>query len=387
MAVQVPHTTLQLRVDDVTGLTSLSLTVVVSGQSSNTVEVAVTPPSLTALRLYDTAALVRHGWAGTRCVPPSNFSSLSVFSRTLVVAFLFCILFIPACEHPSQRQLCVGGWRCECEHNSRGGRLQLGLQCVVLLRCADRRQQCVRRVGPVGQGVLSVVISGATFHSYCLPCHTSRHVSCALTLAILSPARSSPCVPCFLTHTKARCITAASKASALNLTASVSGQRSNPLPYLYADVVSSTPPNIVSVTVTSVSSSSQLRTVGNDTIVIVGEYFVTGFRTASAGVAAAKGKLCAERRCVQRQHPRCCRHEVRRGLYTCHCKHRGLTAGSGVLQHDNNCGADVGWRWYCGHHQYGVWQPIGDRRRYCKHSLHLRAAGSDVVGMRVLSSK
>ena len=57
--MQVAHTTLQLRVDDVTGVTSLTLTVVVSGQSSNTVTVAVTPPALTALRLYDTATLVR----------------------------------------------------------------------------------------------------------------------------------------------------------------------------------------------------------------------------------------------------------------------------------------------------------------------------------------
>jgi hypothetical protein len=59
LLVQVAHTTLQLRVDDVTGVTSLTLTVVVSGQSSNTVTVAVTPPALTALRLYDTATLVR----------------------------------------------------------------------------------------------------------------------------------------------------------------------------------------------------------------------------------------------------------------------------------------------------------------------------------------
>ena len=84
--------------------------------------------------------------------------------------------------------------------------------------------------------------------------------------------RSTPCIPCYLTHTKARCITAASKVVALNLTASVSGQRSNPLPYLYADVVSSTPPNVVTVVVSTVASSSQLRTTGNDTVVIVGEF-------------------------------------------------------------------------------------------------------------------
>lgn len=56
--LQVPHTTLQLRLDDVSGLTSLTLVAVVSGQPSNAVVVVVTPPALTAVRLYDTASLV-----------------------------------------------------------------------------------------------------------------------------------------------------------------------------------------------------------------------------------------------------------------------------------------------------------------------------------------
>lgn len=45
--------------DDVTGVTTLTLSVVVSGQPSSTFVVAVTSPVLTALRLYDTTALVR----------------------------------------------------------------------------------------------------------------------------------------------------------------------------------------------------------------------------------------------------------------------------------------------------------------------------------------
>jgi hypothetical protein len=82
--------------------------------------------------------------------------------------------------------------------------------------------------------------------------------------------RTTVCTPCFLTQTKARCVTSASKVPAYNLTVAVSGQRSNPLSYLYSDVVSNTPPNIVSVVVTTAPSSSSLATVGNDTLVLTG---------------------------------------------------------------------------------------------------------------------
>ncbi len=44
--------------DDVSGITTLNISVVVSGQASNVVAVLVAPPTLTALRLYDTASLV-----------------------------------------------------------------------------------------------------------------------------------------------------------------------------------------------------------------------------------------------------------------------------------------------------------------------------------------
>jgi hypothetical protein len=55
---QVPHSTLQFRVEDVSGVVALNVSVVVSGQSSNVVVVAVATPSVTALRLYDTTSLV-----------------------------------------------------------------------------------------------------------------------------------------------------------------------------------------------------------------------------------------------------------------------------------------------------------------------------------------
>ena len=52
------HTTLQFRVEDVAGVASLQIVVVVSGQPSNAVIVGVSPPVLSSVRLYDTTSLV-----------------------------------------------------------------------------------------------------------------------------------------------------------------------------------------------------------------------------------------------------------------------------------------------------------------------------------------
>jgi hypothetical protein len=91
-----------------------------------------------------------------------------------------------------------------------------------------------------------------------------------LVLCLLLMCRTATCVVCLLTHTKARCVTAADKAVSFNLTATVGGQVSNPLPYFYSDVVSNTPPNIVTVNVTTAAASNRLVTAGNDTVVITG---------------------------------------------------------------------------------------------------------------------
>lgn len=90
------------------------------------------------------------------------------------------------------------------------------------------------------------------------------------SIQLSNATTSAFCSPCYLQHTKARCITSTRRSFPFNLTVTVSGQVSNVLPYSYDDVFAKTPPQVASVGVAPAGGVAQLSTVGGDLVSIQG---------------------------------------------------------------------------------------------------------------------
>ncbi len=95
---QVAHRSLQLTVSDVTGTTSVLITVVVGGQTSNLASVPVAAPVVSLIRIYDTVNLVR----AQAAVRMENLQGLKAhishpILRSLSAPFPLLVSPLPAC--------------------------------------------------------------------------------------------------------------------------------------------------------------------------------------------------------------------------------------------------------------------------------------------------
>jgi hypothetical protein len=98
-SMPVAHSELQFLAEDLSGLTSLTVSIVVGGQSSSSVVIAVQPPALSTVRLYDITSLPLEVRATDNCalavfdadtqtvveVDGDNFGSNPTFLSTSLV--------------------------------------------------------------------------------------------------------------------------------------------------------------------------------------------------------------------------------------------------------------------------------------------------------------
>lgn len=110
----------------------------------------------------------------------------------------------------------------------------------------------------------------------------------AVSVLLAANTSSGTCTPCFLTHTRARCVTSVSRGAVYNLTVVVAGQTSNVKPYSYAAIVDTTPPVLLTAAVHPAASPAMLSTVGGDVLTITGTKLGTlcGFNRLALGTTA-----------------------------------------------------------------------------------------------------
>ncbi len=72
--MQAPHESIRFLVPPLSGLTSIAVQLVVGGQPSNTFIIAVDPPVINNVNIYDVTALVC--WVLGGCVMPLSWSVL-----------------------------------------------------------------------------------------------------------------------------------------------------------------------------------------------------------------------------------------------------------------------------------------------------------------------
>ena len=113
----------------------------------------------------------------------------------------------------------------------------------------------------------------------------------AVSVLLAANTSSGTCTPCFLTHTRLRCVTSVSRGAVYNLTVVVAGQASNVKPYSYAAIVDTTPPVVLTATVFPAASTTLLSTVGGDVLTITGTKLGTlcGFNRLALGTTPLLG--------------------------------------------------------------------------------------------------
>ncbi len=168
-----PHRAVRVRLEEAVGVSTFSVRLVVAGQASNPLPVAVAPPELDSVDLFDPNTLA----PAVKAVDP-------------------CFLLI-----------------------------------------ADPAVDAV------------VQVQGRNFGA------SLAAVSVLLSLG----ASNFTCTPCFLQHTRARCVASVSWGLVYNLTVVVAGQRSNVRPYSYAAIVDSTPAVVASATVFPAAGTRRWR--------------------------------------------------------------------------------------------------------------------------------